>query len=322
MSTPRFDLVDIVQTIRKRFRLVIIVTLVAAVIGVAFHFLRKKEFTAKAQFFVSNPLLSDRNTLYGGPDSRLDYFGDEDDVDRVLALSESDTVIMKVLDQTGLAHEMDKDLIDPKNINDMKEYFMEHMKIKRTEYTMVEVSFSDKSPQRAASIANATVRVIEEAYRSFYNSRRQNIFNSLSKKFAEQDSAIVVLTDTLAVIRDRSGIYGLISPNRLNMVTSSVSGKGGAIGKDIEVIQNIEAIKDGLVIDQTRIASLLQQFSTGTGDMEMELFQTISRARQPIVPNGLSGLLTLIASCLIGFFFSCIYILLSTYYRVLIAVER
>ena len=144
MSNPRFDLVDIVQTIRKRFRFVIIATCVAAIIGVIFYFVKDKEFTAKAQFFVSNPLMSDRNTLYGGADSRMDYFGDEDDVDRVLALAESDTVIMKVLDQSGLAHEMDKDLIDPKNIDDMKKVYMSNVKIKRTEYTMVEIQFTDE----------------------------------------------------------------------------------------------------------------------------------------------------------------------------------
>lgn len=322
MSSPRFDLVDIVQTIKKRFRFVVIVTIVAAVIGLAFHFLRKKEFTAKAQFFVSNPLLSDRSTLYGGADSRLDYFGDEDDVDRVLALAESDTVILKVLDQSGLAHEMDKDLIDPKNIHDMKEVYLNHIKVTRTEYTLIEVSFTDVSPQRAAKVANTIVRVMEETYRTFYNTRRNNIFNSLSKKFAQQDSAIRVLTDTLALLRDRSGIYDLVSPNRLNMINGSIHGKGGAMGKDLEVIQNIEAIKDAYVIDQTRISSLLQQFSTGTGQMELELFHIISNARQPIVAKGPNGMLTLIISCMIGFFFSCIYILLATYYKVLIAVER
>lgn len=321
MSTPHFDLVDIVQTIRKRFRFIIIVTCIAAVIGLIFHFARKREFTAKAQFFVSNPLMSDRNTLYGGVDSRMDYFGDEDDVDRVLALAEADTVIMRVLNETDYAHEHDKDLIDAKNIHDMKEMYMSNMNIKRTAYTLVEVEFTDKDAQRAAKMANAIVRVMEESYRAFYNTRRTNIYNSLKAKYAQQDSAVVVLTDTLAKIRDRSGIYELISPNRVNMVTASINAKG-AIGMDLEVLQNIEAIKDQLVIDQTRISSLLQQYSTGTGKMELELFQVISKARQPIVAKGPGGALTLIMSCIIGFFFACMYVLIATYYKAIVAVER
>lgn len=321
MSTPRFDLVDIVQTIRKRFRFILIVTVIAAIIGVVIHFTRKKEFTAKAQFFVTNPLLTDRNTIYGGADSRLDYFADEDDVDRVMALAESDTVVMQTLLETNLAHDMDKDLIDAKNINDMKSYFKEHVKITRTEYTLMEVNFTDKDPVRAARIANAYIGIIEQAYRHFYTSRRANVYATLSKKYTEQDSAITVMTDTLAKMRDRTGIYELMSPNRNNIINGTIR-SGSASGMDIEAIQNIEALKDGIVMDQARLASLLQQFNTGTGKNDMELFQVISKARQPIVPKGPGGLVTLIIAGMLGFFFSVLYILIATYYKALIAVER
>ncbi len=56
--------------------------------------------------------------------------------------------------------------------------------------------------------------------------------------------------------------------------------------------------------------------------MELELFQVISKARQPIVAKGPGGALTLIMSCLIGFFFACMYVLIATYYKVIVAVER
>lgn len=322
MSTPRFDLIDIVQTIRKRFRFILIVSVIAAIIGVVIHFTRKKEFMATAQFFVSNPLLTDRNTIYGGADSRLDYFADEDDVDRVMALAESDTVIMQTLLETNLAHEMDKDLIDARNVHDMKSYFKEHVKIKRTEYTMMEVSFIDKDPIRAARIANAYVDVIEQAYRRFYTARRLDMYNALVKKYSEQDSSINMLTDTLAKLRDRTGIYDLMSPNRNNIINGSVKFGPGTTGKDIEVIQNIEAIKDNTVMDQARLSSLLQQFNTGTGREDMKMFSIISKARQPIVPKGPGGLMTLIIAGMLGFFFSVLYVLIATYYKVILAVER
>lgn len=322
MSTARFDLIDIVQTIRKRFKFILIVSIIAAVIGAIFYFTRKKEFKATAQFFVSNPLLSDRNSIYGGADSRMDYFANEDDVDRVTALAESDTVILQTLHETNLAHDMDKDLIDAKNIHEMKTYFKEHVNIKRTEYTMMEVSFIDKDAIRAARIANAYVDVIEKAYRRFYTSRRTNMLDVLTKKYAEQDSTINVLTDTLAKLRDRTGIYDLMSPNRNNIINGTVKTGGGATGKDIEAIQNIEAIKDNTVIDQARISSLLNQFSTGTGQEDLKLFSIISKARQPIVPKGPSGPMTVIIAGLLGLFFAVLYVLIATYYKTIISVER
>lgn len=324
MSSPRFDLVDIVQTIRKHRRFVLIVTTIALVVGVLFFLTRKKAYTSEAQFFVSNPLMSDRNSLYGGSDARLDYFADEDDIDRVIALAESDTVVVEVIKRSGLDATNKLNVNDPKELNKLKNIYLKNLKVKRTEYTMMEVTYTDPEPDQAAKVANVAVQVIENAYRSFYNTRRSGIFASLQKKFNEQDSVVRVLTDTLAKLRDESGIYDLISPNRNNLVTSAVVSRnpGPGMGIYVEQIQNVEAIKDGIVIDQTRITTLLQQFSTGTNSDELKLFHIISTARPPLEPKGPGIVIIAIASILLGFFFSVIYILLTTYYKILVRTER
>ena len=324
MSTPRFDLVDIVQTIRKQRRFVLIITAVALVIGAVFFFTRKRAYTSESEYFVSNPLLSDRNSLYGGSDSRLDYFADEDDVDRVIALSESDTVVVEIIRKAGLDAANKLDMNNPKELNKLKGMYLANLQVKRTEYTMMRVAYTDADPQMAAKVANITVQVLENAYRSFYNSRRSGIYVSLQKKFSEQDSIVRALSDTLAVLRDKSGIYDLISPNRNNLVTSNIvsRGAGPGTGLYVEQIQNIEAIKDGVVMDQTRITTLLQQFSTGTNADELKLFHVISTARPPLNPKGPGFVIVAIASILLGLFFSVMYILLTTYYKILVRTER
>src|SRR5690606_20723896 len=98
MSNPRFDLVDIIRIIERRRRFVITVTLISVALGLLFYFVRQKKYKAEAAFFVSNPLYADRSTMFGNADSRYtDYFGGEDDIDRVIALAGSDTIVMEVL---------------------------------------------------------------------------------------------------------------------------------------------------------------------------------------------------------------------------------
>src|ERR1700748_2230396 len=112
MATPRFDLVDVVQTIRNRRKFVLIVTLVAAVIGGVFYLVKQKKYKAETEFLVTNPLFGDRNNIYG--DVRLiDYFGDEDDVDRVLALAQSDTVQDAIIRQAHLPQVYHLDINNP-----------------------------------------------------------------------------------------------------------------------------------------------------------------------------------------------------------------
>ncbi|MBS1590062.1 MAG: hypothetical protein JST52_10665, partial [Bacteroidetes bacterium] len=98
MSTFRFDLVEVIRIIQRRWRFIVGVSLAAMLVGLAFHLIRKKKYEAKAAFFVSNPIFADRSSIFAGADSRYtDYFGDEDDIDRVIALSESDTIIATII---------------------------------------------------------------------------------------------------------------------------------------------------------------------------------------------------------------------------------
>jgi len=316
MSTTRFDLVDIFRIIERRRRFIITVTLVALVLGLVLHLVRKKKYEAKAAFFVSNPMYLDRSNIFAGADSRYtDYFGDEDDIDRVIALAESDTVIATIIRNTGYDKASKLSLDNPKERKELKEKFGDALKIKRTEYKMMEVYFTDPDPVMAATVANETVSNIELAYRGFYNSRRAGVFNSINNKVRELDSAINALTDTLSSLRDESGIYDIISPNRQNLVMSKIVGNGKNPGRYIELIQNFESTKDMLVIDRSRYISLQNQYATGTEKDGMKLFHNTTVARPPVDPAGPAWFIVLAACFFLGLFFSIVYLMITTYYR-------
>lgn len=323
MSTPRFDLVDIIRTIERRKRFIISVTVIAMILGLAFYLIRKKKYEAKAAFFVSNPIYSDRSNIFAGADSRYtDYFGDEDDIDRVIALSESDTIITQIIHNSGYDSANKLSLDDESQRSELKQKFQKHLDIKRTEYKLMEVYFTDVDPKLAATVTNETVKDIELAYRNFYNSRKAGVYNSINSKLSELDSAIASLTDTLATLREQSGIYDIISPNRQNLVTSKIQGNGNNAGRYIELIQNYEAVKDMLVTDRAKYVSLLNQYSTGVRGNEMNLFHSITVARPPVEPAGPNLFIVLAASLFLGLFFSVLYTLLTSYYREVIVVKE
>src|SRR5215217_5845574 len=97
---PRFDLVDIVKTLQQKLRLILIVTIAAAVIGAVFFLVRKKQYKAKTAFFVANPLYVDRTNLFRGDYSQfIDYFGKDDDVDKIMAIAKSDSLQRRIIDK-------------------------------------------------------------------------------------------------------------------------------------------------------------------------------------------------------------------------------
>src|SRR4051812_39672096 len=98
MAAPSFDLIDVIRTIQKRRILIILVTVLAVIVGAVFHTVKKKKYQGEARFLVNNPLYGDRNNLFRTYETRyVDYFGGDDDLDKITALANSDTVRDRII---------------------------------------------------------------------------------------------------------------------------------------------------------------------------------------------------------------------------------
>jgi uncharacterized protein involved in exopolysaccharide biosynthesis len=323
MATPSFDLIDVIRTIQKQKRFIIIITAVSLALGGLFLAIKKKKYKAESRFFVNNPLYGDRNTLFRQYETRyVDYFGGDDDLDKVTALANSDTVRDRIIRNCQF-----EEVYKGASLNDSNGHamymaiFNKNFNIKRSEYKDLEVSYVAYDPRTAANVANMTVKVLEETYRHYYTYMKEGINKSISAKVLQLDSAINVLTDTLANMRDRHGIYSIISPGRQNVISGDIKGGGKGFGRAIEELQNIESVKDQLVTDRAHYISLLNEFSASASN-EIGYLKVITRALPPTSPTGPSLMLTLIVAGFLGLFFSITYTLMIAYLRKLNEVLR
>ena len=323
MDTPSFDLIDVIRTIQKQKRFIIIITVAAMVVGGLFYAVKKKKYKAEATFFVNNPLYGDRNTLFRSNETRyVDYFGGDDDLDKITALGNSDTVKDRII------RNCDFDKIykfgDMANDTAHAMYmaaFNKNFNLKRSEYKDITVSYIAYDPKTAAGVANMSVQVLEELFRHYYTSMKEGMEASIHNKVTQLDSSINVLTDSLAGMRDRYGIYSIISPARQNVMSGDMKGGGKGYGKAIEEIQNIESVKDQLVTDRAHYISVINEFSAASNS-SMTYLKMISRAVPPTSPTGASlFMIVLVGGCL-GLFFSIMYVLMIAYFRRLNAVVR
>ena len=323
-DTPRFDLVDIAHTLRKRARFILLVTLLAGVVGAVAWLLGTRKYKATASVLVANPLYSDRNNLFRNDKVMfVDYFGREDDIDKVLAVAKSDQTRGIIINYMQLAKSYGFDTSKEDDRFDLFNRFKKSFEVKRTEYQNVEVAYTDADPRLAANVANNAVRIIDEIYTGYYNSLRNNARHTLEGRMQQTDSIIAKLTDSLAAMRDRHHIYDIISPSRQGVMAGQMSHGGGpGYGRAIEEIQNIEATKDQIVTDRARFVSLINEFSAGTAVGDQPQIQVISPASVPDKPAGLNLVMTIIVSLLAGAFFITLWVLLSAYFRSLTAVAR
>lgn len=308
MSNPRFDLVDIAHTLRNRRRLLLIGVIIAAMLGGLFYVVGKKKYKAEADFIISNPLYADRNNLFRTRDTRfVDYFGGDDDIDRVLVIASSDTLRNYLTDKLNLweAYKLDKS--NPEDRLEMKEIFKDRFKMERTEYTTAKVYYTDTDPERAANVVNLAIEMSESIFRGYYLKMKDNVANSIRKRIGDIDTEIKDNVMQMAQLNEE-----LRSANT-DAERIMIKTKG----------EELSAINGQLIEDKARNASLLNEFMTGVDEEDRNRYlQVITPATPPVEPAGVGLALTIIGAAFFGFFFISIYILIVSYYKLLIAVER
>lgn len=324
MSSPSFDLVDVVQTLRRRSRFLIVVTIIAALLGAASYTLGKKQYKAKASFLMANPVYSDRNNLFQDRQIQfVDYFAGDNDVDRMVTLAESDTVKYLLAERLNLAAIYKFDMSKPKDAEKLKNTIKDNYTVDRTEYNNLDISYVDNDPVLAAAVVNEAVNIMEEIFRDYYISQRMEIIKAFSLKIQDIDSQVNYLTDSLAVLRDKYKIYDLMNPARQSMSSGNLNRNNvSGFGLAMELVQNFESIKDRLVTDRSEYISLMNQYQTTINANNISLLHTLNKARVPAKPKPPGLILTTIGAAMFGFFFCTVYLLIITYYRRLISVER
>ncbi|NDC40910.1 MAG: hypothetical protein EBZ77_05065 [Chitinophagia bacterium] len=317
MVIPSYNLISIVKTLRKNQRLILIITLCCMVLGGIAFFIKKPKYKSTAVFLVSSPLYGDRNTLFRNQETRyVDYFGGDDDIDRVLALLNSDTVRQRIIRDCQFDVIYRSDLTAGKGNEFLMNVLKKNLDIKRSEYKEIAITYTAYDSTTAANVANTTVKILEETFRWYYASTKAKMNIALKAKIADLDSSINLLTDSLTNMRDRYGIYSIISPVRETATPADLKGSGKGFARAIEEIQNVESIKDQLVMDRAKYISATNEFAASS-NAEMDYVKVISRALPMSKPAGPDLIIVIIACAFIGFFFTTVFILIRDYYALL-----
>jgi len=315
-ETPPLDLFGIFGIIAKRKRLIITTALLAAIAGILFYIIKPPRYRAEVVFILKNPLYSDRNYLYNNETKFIDYFANDDDVDRLMTMARSDSVQGKIIKVLKLAEAYDYDVRRPKEVIKLLKFFNKNLNIYRTEQKNIVLTYIDKDQKRAINVATMCVAESERALHNFYIQMRSNMHASIVNKINEEDSAIRSLTDTLSALRVKYGIYDIISPARYNVMLSSFKDNGKPdYARGIEEVQNVEAIKDELVADKAKHTTLANQYSTGIGPGELPFTYITNMSRPPLKRAG-TDFFTIFFTCLFaGTFFSALYVLAVDFYQ-------
>jgi hypothetical protein len=260
--TEKLDLIDFIRFGWKRKKVILIIAFVASLITAVIMFFTKNKYKAYGSFFPASSAISGRVNLFREFNQEwLDLFGGENEADRLYVIGNTATVVSKLIEENKMHEHYGIDIVnDPKGKLKTYKRFAKNYSFNRSGFKHLEVTFSDVDPELGAKIVNSAMNFSENELKKVYINGHSQMAIALEKRVDSIGQRIDGLTDTLVKLRTKHGIYDLLSPGRKNILSGKMSGGGASYARALEEIQEVEEVKDRLVIEKGKYAALSNEF--------------------------------------------------------------
>ena len=261
-NTGKLDLIDFIRFGWKRKKVILAFALSCAIIAAVVMFFTKNRYKAYGSFFPASTAISGRVNMFREFNQEwVDLFGGENEADRVYVIGNTSSVISKLIEEYKIYDHYGIDIKnDPNGMRKTYKKFAKNYAFSRTGFKHIEVSFSDESKDLGAKVVNSAMNFAEKQLKEIYINGHTQMAIAIEKRVDSVNQEIDVLTDTLVKLRTENGIYDLISPGRKNILNGRMNGSGERFARALEEIQEIEEVKDRLVVEKGKYAALSNEF--------------------------------------------------------------
>jgi uncharacterized protein involved in exopolysaccharide biosynthesis len=169
------NIITIVQLLLKNGRILIGGTLLAAMACAIALFVLPPTYKATTTILPGNSLLHDKAATFNPNIKDLySYFGNTDDIDRILAVANSDTVLLRVIHTTA-------PITDFKQTStaDALHSFRKKLQLVKTDKDQLLISFYHTNPTTAATIANTIAQQTNQHLLGLVKKEQETIIQNL-----------------------------------------------------------------------------------------------------------------------------------------------
>lgn len=257
MNRP-FNLLELIKIILKWKVPIVIFVLIAAIGGVVVSLLLDNYYKSKSIFYPTNLSITDRQMLFSEAtgDMLPSYFGNRQDVERVLTITKSDPLIDYMVNKFNLHKVYDIDTTNEDWRFRVKREFKSNFTAKKTKLGAVKISILDTDPQRAAKMVNSMVNVIDKQNSNMVTNMKSGIVKSFEQKLKEKKQQVNKLTDTLSALKRRYDVKKINSSNKTSQEATYQASDPGVI----EQYKVLEARHENALDELNKISSLFEQY--------------------------------------------------------------
>ncbi len=317
------SLLPLLKILKKWFRAIIIFCSIAVIGAVIISLTLDNYYKATTTFYAASADLA-KPAPIGGQEIDIDYYGRDEDVDRLLSIAKSGEVTNQLIQEFNLAEHYEIKTGTPKGKYKVTERFNKLFTAQKNKYDAIEVSMEDIDPELAKNIANRARDLINEiAQRTIKSSQTlqiQQYAENIKTKTANLDS----LTSKIEAEKNKYGIFDSRNqgqaltealataerPSQIKLIEDKIAEFAKGVSKVVMLEQEQREFGLQLSLDKERYKQLMN-----AKESDFNAIHLIESASTPLVKSRPKRSIIVIATGMIALFFSLLASLIVEKYR-------
>lgn len=274
------NLLGVLKTLFKWKKQILYVCLIAGVGSVIISLFLDNYYESYTTFYAASPDQALPEPV-GVETGERDYYGESEDMDRILTIAESNEVANYLINKYHLYEHYDIDSTRRLAPFEVAKAFRSHYNVKKTKYDAIEITVEDKEPKLAAMMVNDARMKVEQIAQDLIKSNQKIKIETYKKAIADKVKDLKVLNDSMQIVRKQYGVYNTLTQSEglARQIAKAESSRAREsarrnilVGKariSRDTIAMIDAMVSGMDQQLIKLNSLLDQFNLGVGQVEL-----------------------------------------------------
>lgn len=208
-------LLDVIQTVWRWRKAILLTTLAAFVGSVIVSLLMPEYYKAETSFLAISPDQAAPETIFGTTGTKPYLYGSMNDIDRLLAIGESNELIDFLVDSFNLYEHYDIDPAKLKSSVSVRNEFLGLYEISKTPRDILTIEVEDQVPEFAATLANAARDHVDFLSRKIIRDAQGKSVSTLKGEIEFKTIQLEAYGDSIRVLRERFQIYDIANEQEM-----------------------------------------------------------------------------------------------------------
>ena len=200
------NLLDVVAAVYKWKWPILGTSFVAAIITAVASLTLDNHYQASTLFYAASPDLALPKRV-GHETEKQRIYGNDNDLDRLLSLSQSSKVNDYLIEKFNLYDHYEINRDNPKAKHKLLLKLNKYYETKKTKYDAINLTVEDKDPEMAANMANAARGRIDALAQVLVKESQKKLLEAAHNSISTKEKEFVSYTDSLQRLGQRYGIF-------------------------------------------------------------------------------------------------------------------